>query len=294
MPSPPKLFILRVPSDNPVAKVLIRHPTSSSSGEGPVGQGGCPLGSHPLPPMKVTSSSSTSGSPSSCWKPPVVQGWAPGGAFNSICATPCQMSSINCLSWTSPGSIWNWHGVLPSGWGLLGGDWGTSSLSGIRYWGSSISHGYISPQVSSSGRRSMKSNRFFVPSNGFDDSMHCSQHFITGLKLMTDSVAKNWSTPLGCVCPTSKQSSVMSSSCMKATSNGVPSPLATTRIHIWLRSSVSLPRLWLWATKVVAVDVVDILGGRKGSIWQRWVCCEAQRNLLIITTVSWNYEICKI
>ena len=49
---------------------------------------------------------------------------------------------------------------------------------------------------------------------------------------MTNSFVKSQSTPSGCVCPTSTQSSTMSSPCMEAASNRVPSPLASTRTHM--------------------------------------------------------------
>ena len=49
--------------------------------------------------------------------------------------------------------------------------------------------------------------------------------------------------------------------------NGVPSPPASTRTHIWLKSLDLSPKVQLWAAKVVAVDVVDITGDRKGTIW---------------------------
>ena len=47
-----------------MARVLIRHPTSSSGLEGAVGQGGCPFGSQLLPVRRVTSLSFMLGSPS--------------------------------------------------------------------------------------------------------------------------------------------------------------------------------------------------------------------------------------
>ena len=65
----------------------------------------------------------------------------------------------------------------------------------------------------------------------------------------TNSVAKYWSIPVGCVYPNSMQSSMMSSSCMKVASNRVPSPLVTTRTHIWLMSSTLSPGMWSGAAK---------------------------------------------
>ena len=47
MASPLKVFIWGVPSCNPVARVFIMCPTSSSGWVGAEGQGGCPLHSHP-------------------------------------------------------------------------------------------------------------------------------------------------------------------------------------------------------------------------------------------------------
>ena len=54
----------------------------------------------------------------------------------------------------------------------------------------------------------------------------------------------------------------MMSFCMEVALNGVPLHLVSTRTHIWLRSSTLSPGIQLWATNVVAVDVVDIVGER--------------------------------
>ena len=55
---------------------------------------------------------------------------------------------------------------------------------------------------------------------------------------------------------------MMSSSCMEVALNRVPSPLVSTRTHIQSRSSTLLPGMELQAAKVVAVDMVDIVGER--------------------------------
>ena len=54
----------------------------------------------------------------------------------------------------------------------------------------------------------------------------------------------------------------MSSSCMEVASNGVPLPLVRTRMHVWLRRSMSSLGIQSQATKAVAVDVVDITEGK--------------------------------
>ena len=225
---------------------------------GPVGWGGCPIGSHPLTPGKMTSSSST-GVYISCQSPPVAHGWVPGSTFNSLCATSCCRSSINCLNWASsrsPRSMWNWHRALLSGWGLLGGDQETSSPFGVGDWVPSLP--------------AMHALRWVVEGGEVQSligSSHQAMALVTLCTLasislldwnkMIDSITNSQSTPFGCVCPTLTQSLTMSSSCMEVASNGVPSPLARTRTHIWLRSLDSLPRVWLWAGKV---DMVDISG----------------------------------
>ena len=103
---------------------------------GPAGHSCSSLGPHPLHTWKVTFSSSTLGSP----PPAGVLQWSKGGTlgdvFNSLCATSCQRSCINCLNWAlpprSPRSMWNWCRALPSGLGSPGGDWETSSLQGLE------------------------------------------------------------------------------------------------------------------------------------------------------------------
>ena len=77
---------------------------------------------------------------------------------------------------------------------------------------------------------------------------------------MTDLVAEHLNTPLGYVCPNQTQISMMSSSCMEAASNGVPSPLVNMRMHIQLRRSTLLFGIQSQAAKAVTVDVVDMVG----------------------------------
>ena len=74
---------------------------------------------------------------------------------------------------------------------------------------------------------------------------------------MTNSIAEYLSTPSGCMCPNRTQIVMMSSSCIEAASNRVPSPLVRTKMHVWLRrSTLSLgfdlsplrQLLWTWWT----------------------------------------------
>ena len=97
----------------------------------------------------------------------------------------------------------------------------------------------------------------------------------TGWNNMTDSTTEYQSTPLGFVQPNWIQISMMSSSYMEAASNGVPSPLVNTRMHIWLRRSTSSLGIQSWATKVVTVDVVGIVEGK--GIFCKDVCtCDSE------------------
>ena len=54
----------------------------------------------------------------------------------------------------------------------------------------------------------------------------------------------------------------MSSFCMEAASNRVPSPLVRTKMHVWLRRSTLSFGILSLAAEVVAVDVVDIMEGK--------------------------------
>ena len=122
--------------------------------------------------------------PISYWIFPVAQCRIPGGTVNSLRATSWWRSPISCLSWALPRyprSVWNWHGVLPSFWGLLGGGQGTSSLSGVRDW---VPEGCPSLTTikAFTGGRYMKPYGLFMQSCGFGDSTCHDQHFICRMK----------------------------------------------------------------------------------------------------------------
>ena len=98
------------------------------------GQSGCG-GSH-LPPLrKVTSWSSTLGSPFPTGFPQGVGSGFLGCVFSSLRVTSWQRSSMSChnsSSARSPRFAWNWHGVLPPrGWSL-GECWGFPTYLGLE------------------------------------------------------------------------------------------------------------------------------------------------------------------
>ena len=100
----------------------------------------------------------------------------------------------------------------------------------------------------------------------------------------TDSITANNSTPLGCTCPILTHSSTTFSSCKEPASNRVPLPLVIVRTYIWLSRSGSSPRIWSWATKVVVVDVMDILGCRNKLIyWGKM----GERSAVMLREICW-------
>ena len=159
------------------------------------------------------------------------------------------------LAW---GPLWvrdtrGWLGNLLPIWGWRLGAWRLS-----------ISYCYISPQIGGRGGE-VQSLMGSLHKTMSLMTLHTAASILSseGNK-MADSVSYNWSTPLGCVCPISTRSSIMSSCCMEAALNGVPSPLVSTRTHIQLRSSVLSPGIPSWAAKAVAVYILDIIGGKEG------------------------------
>ena len=182
MALPLKMFILGVPSHNLVARVLIRHPTSSSGWGGQwvkVAVLWVPIlfllgrwpphhphwGSHLLSVLQQPT------------------GGFLGGIFNSV-LPPFGGPPLTALTGHPQGPQGPFgFGMGPShlggvtrGWlGNLLPVWG--QRLGVRW--SSISPSYISPQMCSWGRRGTKFNRFLMPSHGLGDPTSHSHHFIT-------------------------------------------------------------------------------------------------------------------
>ena len=201
------------------------------------------------------------------------------------------MSCHSLLSAGSPRFICNWHGVLPPGWGSLEDGKGSSPLFGVGGWVPDGSPSLAAIKVCTG-----------VAEGG--DILHLigslqnaialmTAHAATSISStewnkMTDSTAEYQSTPLGCICPNWMQIPVMYSSCMEVALNGVPSPLVSTRTHIWLRISTSSPGMQSQAAKLVAVDVVDFAGGKDELCkdWLRKICW-------LLHKMWWNHQIFK-
>ena len=187
MAAPLKVFILGILNCSLVARDLIRCPTSSSGWGGPVGQGGCPLCSHPLPLRKETSSSSTLGllSPAGGLQWPEV---GPLGAHSIPFVLPpagdLPLTALVGHPHSPQGPCGIGMGPSHLGGGYMGWLGNLLPIWGWRLgvWGSYISYCYISPQMGGRGRRNMKSIRFFAQICGFGDSTCHNLHFVTGMK----------------------------------------------------------------------------------------------------------------
>ena len=133
--------------------------------------------------------------------------------------------------------------------------------------------------MGSRGRRSTKSNRFFVQAMALV-TLHAMTSILSlNQNKMTDSISQSQSIPMRCVCLISIQRSTMFSSCMEAASNGVTSHLASTRTHKWLRSLDSylehdhgllMWSQWMWWT--YWGEVSDLSGEGRHTVMLREIC----------------------
>ena len=181
--------------------------------------------------------------PISHWIYPRCWQWVSGGSFSSLRVTwwRSSMSCCNSSSTRSPRFICNWHGVLPPGWGSLGEYWGFPPYLGLDVGHLKIPYLPLPNRPSHGWQKVEKSLTLIV--SLYKVIVLLTPHAATSMSSvewnkMTDFIAKYLSTPLGCACPNWTQILMLSSSWMEAASNGVTSPLVSTRMHVQLRRSL--------------------------------------------------------
>ena len=178
-----KAFIPGVPICNPVAGVLIRHPTSSSVWERLVGHKPCPLGPHSLPSGRGHFPYLMPGLASLPGPSPKPKGSPTRGATTSLLA------------------VWSGPQTAPLG---AGHHPGPEGLNGIgvrsplyctkveestplwdRCWGSRgmpVPHSNVISNLCSCRCLGMKPNGIIMPGCGCGDKMCHGQHHFAGMK----------------------------------------------------------------------------------------------------------------